>query len=212
MSRRHGVQVLTVANSVAVPPVRPARAADRSTVLFVGNLTYKPNIEAATRLIGAVLPALRREHGPQVNVTVVGPYDPAGSLGAFRGSAGVTLTGFAAELDGYYRRAAVVVAPIAVAGGTRIKVLEAFAAGVPVVTTPAGAAGLDVTHGGHLLIGDGPEELARLASRVLGSPALGESLASSAFRLVAERYSPTVARSQVAELLARAELTGRPDR
>lgn len=210
MSRRHGIEVVTVANTVTVPAYRPPYQDGRSTVLFVGNLTYEPNVDAATRLALEVMPDLRREAGRKVEAVIVGPYNPAGPLGGLEACDAVTLTGFVDDLGVQYRRAGVVVAPIALAGGTRIKLLEAFAAGVPVVTTPAGAAGLDVTHGEHLLVGESPGDLARLAARVLERRPLGEGLAANAFELVSRRYSPAAARTQMAELIARAEANGRP--
>ena len=210
ISRRHGVEVITVANTVAVPALRPPHRGGQPTVLFVGNLTYEPNVDAVVRLVCEVLPVLRRRTVGQVSATVVGAYNPAGPLGALKEYEGVTLTGFVEDVGIPYRRAGVVVAPIAVAGGTRIKLLEAFAAGVPVVTTEAGAAGLDVRHGEHVLIGSDPAELGRLAANVLDDPGLAEEISSNAFNLVSELHTPQVAASQVAELFAKAETTGRP--
>ncbi len=210
ISRRHGVEVLTIANTVAVPAVRPPHRSGQPTVLFVGNLTYQPNIDAVVRLICEVLPVLRRSTLRQISATVVGPYNPSGPLGAFDECDGVTLAGFVEDLRMYYRRAGVMVAPIGVAGGTRIKLLEAFAAGVPVVTTEAGAAGLDVRHGEHLLIGGDPARLGVLAAGILDDPELAERISSNAFRFVRECHAPAVAESQVAELVVKAENVGRP--
>jgi glycosyltransferase involved in cell wall biosynthesis len=96
----------------------------------------------------------------------------------------------------YYDRADVVVVPLRAGGGTRIKVLEAFAHRVPVVATPMGAEGLEVSPGRHLLVGDGPDALAAACLRLLRDPALGRQLAADAHALVKRRYAlPVVARA-----------------
>ena len=80
------------------------------------------------------------------------------------------------------------VAPLAAGGGTRIKLLEAFAHGLPVVTTAIGAAGLDVTSGVHLLIADSAAAMAEAAASVTADRALRQRLAAAGRRLVSSHY------------------------
>ena len=80
------------------------------------------------------------------------------------------MTGFVPDLGPLYAAADVLVAPLAFGAGTRIKLLEAFSRGVPVVTTSIGAAGLDAVPGRHLLIADAPGEMARAVRRWPGTP------------------------------------------
>jgi glycosyltransferase involved in cell wall biosynthesis len=102
------------------------------------------------------------------------------------------------------------VVPLRAGGGTRLKILEAFAAGVPVVSTSLGAAGLDVVDGEHLLLAERPAELAECAVRLIEDDELADRLARQARGLVEERYdwsrtlAPLVARCQA----LRAELDG----
>ena len=158
------------------------------SVLFAGNLTYRPNAEAAIMLVDEVLPLLRRRAGRPVTVTLAGEPGTGGSVRSLASRPGVRVTGYAADLAPYYRAADVLVAPLAAGGGTRIKLLEAFAHGLPVVTTAIGAAGLDVTSGVHLLIADSAAAMAEAAASVTADRALRQRLAAAGRRLVSSHY------------------------
>jgi glycosyltransferase involved in cell wall biosynthesis len=169
LAARHGFACTPVPNAVALPP-RASRRPVPGRVLFIGNMLYPPNQEAAAVLTDEVEPLLPEG----VSVRVVGPGSKEGYIPA---------------LAPVYAEASVFVAPLRAGAGTRIKLLEAFAHRVPVVTTAIGAAGLDVTDGEHLLLGDSPAELAAACTRVLEDPALGEALAARAADLVRDSYS-----------------------
>jgi glycosyltransferase involved in cell wall biosynthesis len=188
LSTRHSLAVEHIPNAIELP-ARLARAPRSAALrlLFVGNLNYAPNVEAAKLLVHELLPLLGpRLRGRQVEVTLAG-----GAEAEVRRLAGpgVRVTGFVEDLRPLYAQADVVVAPLQTGGGTRIKLIEAFGYGVPVVATPAAAAGLAVAHGVHLLLGGDAEELARGVSELAGDEALGERLAGAAETLVRERYS-----------------------
>ena len=89
----------------------------------------------------------------------------------------------------FYEQADAAVVPLRAGGGTRIKLLEAFAHGVPVVSTSVGAEGLDVEAGRHLLIADDPAGLADACRRLMEEPGLADRLRAEALRLVAARYA-----------------------
>ena len=90
----------------------------------------------------------------------------------------------------YLACADLLVAPLRVAGGTRIKILEAFAHRVPVVTTPVGAEGLDIAHGVHLLLAEEADELAAACVRLLQDKAGARQLAEHAYSLYEKKYRP----------------------
>ena len=196
IGERHGITVEHIPNAVALPPPAP-RAWGRSdaSLLFVGNLTYPPNVEAARALVETVVPGLRRP----ARVTLVGPHDAR-----IAGLAGpqVQVTGFVPDLDPIYAAADVVVAPLQRGGGTRIKLLEAFAHDVPVVASRAAAAGLEVSDGCHLLLADGPEKTAAAVEAVLADRALAEKLVSQAGRLLRNRYSTDVVIPMIRDFFA----------
>lgn len=205
ISRRHGLTASVIPNAVSLPafgPVHDWPAGIR--VLFVGNLTYPPNVDAAVRLVHEVLPPLRAMAGRPVTVTLAGePDDTVRSLAA---APGVQVTGFVSDLAPCYRAADVVVAPLAAGGGTRIKLLEAFGYGLPVVTSTAGAAGLDVTDGVHLLMADSPGDTARAVAALAADPGLRERLVSQARRLVSRSYSQDAVVPRIREFFAAAGL------
>ncbi len=185
MTARYGLPaVATLPNAVRPPPTVPP-APGRARVLFVGNLTYAPNIAAVRELVERVLPHLRRE-APGATVDIVGAYDDR--LADLGGHAGVRFTGRVPEVAPYYAGADVVVVPLREGAGTRIKVLEAFAHERPVVATPAAVAGLEVRDGVTVLLGDDPAQLARHAARLLRDPVRAGELADAASVLVHDHY------------------------
>jgi glycosyltransferase involved in cell wall biosynthesis len=186
---RHGLVTTVIPNAVNLPEPGRAHRGAGLRMLFVGNLSYPPNRDAACLLVREVLPRLRRQRAGPVTVTLAGPTGADGALASLGTQPGVRLLGFVPDLAACYRSADVVAAPLLAGGGTRIKLLEAMAHGVPVVTTTAGAAGLAVRHGTHLLIADSPGAAAGALARLAADPALRQRLAAEAAQLVRERYS-----------------------
>ncbi len=204
VGRRHQLQTHVVPNAVAVPEVHLPSDPSSGLVLFVANLDYGPNAAAAGVLVDEVLPALQARTDRRVRVVLVGSYDPDGPVGHLGLHDGVTLAGFVDDVTDYYGRAAVVIAPLSTGSGTRIKLLEAFAHQVPVVTTSVGVAGLAVRDREHVIIGETPEELAGAAAEVLGSPALAQSLTTAALQFVRAHHAAPVVAERVREFLGAA--------
>ncbi|HUS16326.1 MAG TPA: glycosyltransferase family 4 protein, partial [Chloroflexia bacterium] len=157
---------------------RPAGAAtrDAGTLLFVGNFNHPPNVDAAVWLVEAILPIVRAEC-PGVRLLLVGK-DPPSAVRALA-SAGVAVTGTVPEVAPYLREATVFVAPLRQGGGMRIKVLEALASGIPVITTPVGAAGIVAQPGRDLLVAEDAAAFAAAALRALEDPALRDRLGAA---------------------------------
>ena len=208
VGRRHGLRTHVVPNAVAVPAEPPPRDLSSAVVLFVANLDYGPNADAAVVLVERVLPALEARTDRPIRIVLVGTYDPEGPVGGLASHRAVTLAGFVDDVSDYYARAAVVVAPLSTGSGTRIKLIEAFARRVPVVTTPVGVAGLAVRHREHVLIGETPEALAAAAADVLGSPALAQSLTTAALQFVRRHHAAPVVAERVREFLGAASSQG----
>ena len=141
-------------------------------------------------------------------VELVGAFDPGGPLAGLSALAGVHLTGVVDDLKPVYERAHLVVAPLRDGGGTRIKILEAFAAGVPVVSTAAGVAGLPVEHGRHALLAESATDIARAVTLLAGDEALACSLAAEARRLVAEGFTLEIVGRTLRSLMRQLERAG----
>ena len=159
------------------------------TFLFVGNLDYYPNGDAVRWFAREVLPALQRRASAPFQVLVAG-----------NGKAPPELAhaGAVRDLGPCYTAADVAIVPLRAGGGTRIKILEAFAHGVPVVSTPVGAEGLEAGDGEHLLLGEDAEAFAGRCAELMASPELRRSLAERALRLVRDSYSLDAAIAAVA--------------
>jgi glycosyltransferase involved in cell wall biosynthesis len=146
-------------NTVTMPPVVRSRRHETLTLLFVGSMDYHPNEDAALQLADFILPCIHRSCQCTAQVLIVGnrPPDSVLALGTRRG---ITVTGAVDSVTPYYRQATIAVVPLRAGGGTRIKILEAAAHRVPVVSTPVGAEGLEVADGRELLFAHTPEQMA----------------------------------------------------
>jgi glycosyltransferase involved in cell wall biosynthesis len=216
VSKRHGLMTTVIPNAVDLPAlavgdgVSVAAATDGAggegapgvRVLFVGNFSYPPNRDAACVLLREVLPRLRRLLAGPVTVTLAGPTGEDATLALLGTQPGIRTLGFVPDLADCYRSADVVAAPLLAGGGTRIKLLEAMAHGVPVVTSTAGAAGLAARHQTHLLIADSPSATAAAIARLAVDPAKAGRLSTSAAQLVRERYSHAAVTPLIRDWLA----------
>ena len=155
-----------------VPPV-PAAAVHDATheVLFVGSLSYGPNIEAVEWLISDIWPRLAPAN-VVVTLRIVGRNPSAALRQRCRDAAGVELVADAPSLVEYYHAARAVIVPLRSGGGTgRIKILEAMSFGVPIVATTQSVDGVAVAHGRDVLLADDAEGLAgRIAELLVDAP------------------------------------------
>jgi glycosyltransferase involved in cell wall biosynthesis len=157
-------------------------------IVYVGKMNYYPNIEAATHFVERIWPAVR-ERLPGTTLTIAGS-DPAEAVRALDRVEGVTVTGTVPDVRPFYRDALAAIVPLRTGGGTRLKILEAMAAGVPVISTRMGAEGLSVEPGRDLLFADvdAPEEWVAHLRRLEEAPEEGAKLAARGIELVQTRY------------------------
>jgi polysaccharide biosynthesis protein PslH len=166
-----------------------ARSADAFTIVFPAVFAYPPNAVAAEFFIQHVFPLIRTQIN-DVRLLLVGRSPTATLFAAASASGGaIEVTGAVPSIGPYFSAADVIVVPLLHGGGTRLKILEAFAAKVPVVSTTKGAEGLNAAHGEHLLIADTAEELAQAALKLAREPQTAQALAESAYALVLRDYS-----------------------
>jgi glycosyltransferase involved in cell wall biosynthesis len=161
-------------------------AAERRRILFVGWMSYHANVEAAVAFTRTVWPGIR-ERFPGWRLTLAG-LDPAPAVLALRGEANVEVTGTVEDIRPYYGEAIAAIVPLHTGGGTRLKILEAMAAGVPVVSTPLGAEGLAVSPGVDILIAGKDEDWLPQLSALSMQGDLWNRLAEAGRRLVTARY------------------------
>ncbi len=195
-------------NAVRLPREAPPKAAGGPfTLLLVGSMSYYPNEDAACFLCREVLPRLRARIALPLRLVIAGTL-PSPAVAALHALPEVTVTGAVADLAPLYRAADVVIAPLRAGGGTRIKILEAFAHRRPVVATTIGAEGIAARDREHLLLADTADGLAAACAELHETPALAASLAERALGLVRQVYASERVRAQV-QAFARAQ-AGRP--
>ena len=207
LRERHYLErVAVVPNTIQAPnECLPLSGHEPFTFLFVGALGYFPNRAGVEWLMDEVLPLLHGMTPGRFRVRIVGRQSRGRPLRVGRGRTNAELVGFARDLAPHYAAASAVVVPIQAAGGTRIKVLEAFAHGRPVVTTPMGVEGLAVEDGVHVLMAADAKSFAEQCRRLMAQPALAAGLVSRARELYDRCYSPAV----VADAVRRASSISR---
>jgi polysaccharide biosynthesis protein PslH len=178
-------------------PDRPAgrqEVGDPPVLLFQGELTYAPNVDAAKWLVNSVAPHLHARM-PDAEIRLVG--NPNRGVKLLHRSPAVTVVGRVPDMVPELGRADVSVVPIRYGGGIRNKILEAFAHRIPVVSTTIGAEGLDVAHGVHLLLADTPEDFAAACERLLTDFELRKRLVDAAEQRYLETYEWTPTRERI---------------
>ena len=160
---------------------------ESSNILFVGNFTHPPNVDAALWLGRDIMPLLR-QRCQNIRLTLVGIYPPHAVRAL--ACADIQVTGPVATIGPFFERAAVVVAPLRIGGGMRMKVLQAMALGKVVVTTARGADGLTIDGcAPPLVVADNPEDFAEAISALLNSDEQRRAIGQQARAFIAEHFS-----------------------
>jgi glycosyltransferase involved in cell wall biosynthesis len=203
-------RVVVVPNGVdceAYGRLPPAARTSPPTMLYVGPLAWPPNASAARFLAVEVLPAVHRRL-PDARLVIVGK-DPSRELLAIAAADNrVHVAGKVPDVTPYFRDAHVMAVPLQAGGGTRLKILEALAAGLPVVSTPIGSEGIDANDGEHLVVAD-RSVFAQAVVHLLLDPERGRQLAERARGLVRERYDWSVVGRPAGDAVAAAAMRGR---
>jgi glycosyltransferase involved in cell wall biosynthesis len=158
---------------------------ERPILLYVGAMHYYPNIDAVQYFFGSMYERIRQAV-PDVQVQIVG-HAPPDEIQQLASLPGVEVTGSVPDMRPYYEKAMVFVLPLRLGGGTRLKIVEAMAMGVPIVSTSVGAEGLDVHSGENVLLADDPENFVAGVFRLLADADLRQRIGRGG-QLLARRY------------------------
>jgi len=172
-------------------------------ILYFGTLSWQPNIEGLAYFIRSVLP-LVRQMMPEARLLIAGKGAPASLVRLAADTDGVDYLGPVRDAEALYRQARVFVETTRSGGGTKIKILNSLARGVPVVATPEALAGLDISPGDHLLSGNDAQSLADAAVRLLSDAALFGRLSEGGRALIRAHYTPQTAFIPLEEALTSA--------
>ena len=154
-------------------------------LVFSGKMDYRPNVDAVLWFADAVWPLVRKQR-PLATLAIVGQ-KPHARLERLREVDGITLTGWVDKVQPYLAGAKVYIMPFRIGSGTRLKLIEAMAAGLPIVSTPIGAEGFPVQSGREIVLAERPEEMATAVVTLLNNPEQRQQLGASA-RQFAQQY------------------------
>ena len=183
-----GLRTAVVPNAADVEYYRPRPTdppPDGRTVVYFGLLSTIPNADGVTYFAQNIWPRIAAVH-PDASWKIIGGR-PSPSLLALAGPQ-IELTGFVSDLRPHLASAAVVVVPLRLGGGTRLKIVEAMAMGKAIVSTTLGAEGIEAVSGRDLLIEDEPAGFADAVNRLLAGPSLAARIGQSARQLAVNRY------------------------
>jgi sugar transferase (PEP-CTERM/EpsH1 system associated) len=174
-----------VENGVDIDYFKPIKPNSAPALIFAGRLDQYSNREGILFFMRDVWPSIKKTH-PNTVVNIIGSNPPDALLSLARADSNVKVHGFVSDVRPYFQSASVAICPIRDGGGTRIKVLDALAQGIPIVATTIACEGLDAVSGRDLLIADTPTEFARQIARVFEDAELRATLGANA-RALAER-------------------------
>ncbi len=181
-------------------------ASSKPTIVFVGYYPWWPNARAADVLIEEILP-LVASRVPNVRLLLVGKEPTQRMIAAAERDSRIVVTGSVEDVRPYLAVADVSAIALTEGGGTRLKILEAFAAGIPVVSTSKGAEGIAAGHDREILIADTPETMADAIIEILNEPERVKDQVEAALALVRDSYSLQTLERQLAGALPGVEET-----
>ncbi|NMB87736.1 MAG: glycosyltransferase [Chloroflexi bacterium] len=169
-------------------------------ILTLGTLHYPPNADGIRWFMQKVFPlVLSRE--ADTTLIVVGKNPPKDFINAAAKSEGkIQVMGYVPELRPFYEEADVVVVPVRAGGGMRVRILEAFTLGVPVVTTTVGLEGIQAADKEDVMIADSPQDFSDAVCRILCEPKLQKQLAQNSRQVVENRYDWRVVLDQMGQV------------
>lgn len=177
-----------VENGVDLDYFAPSdREAAPCSLVFCGALDWRPNIDGITWFLENVWPLVIRKY-PQTTLTLVGRNPIPALKNVVQSRQGVTLVGTVDDVRPYVQGSAIVVVPLRIGGGSRLKILEAMAMGKPVVSTSVGAEGLEVANEEHILLAEAPTQFAAAIFRLMEDQGLRLRLRLAGRELASKRY------------------------
>ena len=170
------------------------------TILFLGQLSYYPNKIAIELLIDEIYPKIKQQY-PDCQLLLVGRSPTEKMLAIAQKDPDIIVTGSVPEVQPYVAAASVMVVPLLHGGGTRLKIVEAFASGCPVISTAKGVEGIEAIDGKHLLIRNTIEEIIEGIDKLWSQPSLSLELRNNAYELVKQEYSWEANYQRVQEII-----------
>lgn len=194
---RVGDKARLVRSPHEIPPGAARSREEPPTVLFVGRMSYRPNVAAIVNFARDVLPGVRRQH-PNAHLEIVGER-PAPQVRALDRVAGVRVRGSVVSTAPFYRRASVAVVPVTQVTGVQMKLIQALAAGVPTVCTRQVGYQAGVTDN-EVVFADSPEEWVMAVSHLISDRERADNLAQAGRRWADQHYSEKAIRGALSSV------------
>jgi polysaccharide biosynthesis protein PslH len=179
---------VVIENGVDVDYFKPMSPTAGRSLIFAGRLDQYSNRASILFFVREIWPLVRRDY-PDAVIHILGSNPPEALMAAARIDPAIRVHGFVPDVRPFFRDASVVVCPIRDGGGTRIKVLDALAQGMPIVSTTIGCEGIEAVPGRDVLVADTPAEFAKHIARIFEDPELRLSLARNGRALAEQVYS-----------------------
>ncbi len=179
-------KTIVAENGVSTQGIRLLPASRSKKILFVGTMNYFPNVDGALFMVQSIMP-LVWQRDPDIRLCIAGREIPR-HIREFGADSRIEIVSDFPDIHDIAAGCCLSVVPLRLGGGTRIKILEAFALGLPVVSTAKGCEGLAIEDGRHLIVRDEPDAFAEAVALLANDPQLADSLRGNGRRLVEERY------------------------
>lgn len=194
--------IFVVPNAVDTDTFLPGEVDNsQAMILFQGGMDWFPNRDAVEFFARNILPLVRAEV-PRLRFVVAGRNPPAHFVETLGNQYGIEFTGTIPDMRPYLSAATIVVVPLRFGSGTRIKILEACAAGKAIVSTKIGAEGLDLKSGAEIVLADDPAEFARSVISLLRDRSRRDAIGKAARDVAVERYSHPILKKKLDEILS----------
>jgi polysaccharide biosynthesis protein PslH len=182
------------------------RRSGANRIVHIGTMYWPPNVDGVLWFIEKIFPEIRARRADIV-FDVIGAQPPQELIALSGENSGINVTGYLEDPTHYLQNAGVMVVPLRAGGGMRVKILNALAQGLPIVSTSIGAEGIPVENGKHLLIADQPQEFAQAVLRLLEDPNLSHELGRQGRQFIQERFDYRAACQPLDEIYKRVKET-----
>jgi len=198
---------VVIENGVDVDYFTPVQHNASRTLVFAGRLDQYSNREGILFFMREVWPSVRSAYRDAA-IHIIGSNPPESLLSLAKTDPNVKVHGFVPDVRPYFQSACIAVCPIRDGGGTRIKVLDALAQGIPIVATTIACEGIDVVPDRHLLVADTPEEFASQIKRIFEDANLRTALAANGRALAERAYSWDAIAAKLGRVYGEAAIAG----
>lgn len=196
-----GINVATIPNGIAVDQSRHSSRAPipPAKLIFIGGLDWYPNKDAVMHFFTEIWPLLIQKI-ENLEVHIIGKNPPSSLIDITRSFTQVHFHGFVPDISTFYKEAAVYICPIRDGGGTKLKVLDALAHGVPLVGYPEACEGIDILDGIHARVAKTPQEFAEITAEILNNPEASNQLGVEGKKLIEDKYDVVKIGAKLANL------------